>query len=143
MMMTAREKKLSRRRMELAQRQNITDMAQYALEWNQLGADFAAIGWTGNAEICYAKASHYGALEPGAYERLLDESSPIVRVDRIGEVERLPQWTDPDERVLFCGTCDTWTKHVALHKAIAGPVTGWMCGCGSLVEMVTMEQAVQ
>lgn len=143
---TAKQKELTARRTELALKVDIEDMAQYALDWNILGADFEAAGWHNNAEICFSNAARYGAMEPGEYERLLEESSPIVRlvkVDGVDMAERIPQWTDPNERMLPCGVCGTWTKHVALHEAITGPVVGWMCGCGTLTEVKSVDEAVR
>jgi hypothetical protein len=128
------QKDLTDRRTRLALQINIPDLAAHALEWNKLGADFAAAGWPNNAGICFSNAARYGAMEPGEYQRLLQELSPIVRVVKVGDVEQvemMPEWVDPDERMLACATCDTWTKHVRLTD-------GWMCSCGTYIEAVTV-----
>jgi len=123
------QKELTDRRTALALQVDIPDIAAYALAWNQLGADFTAAGWPHNAEICYSNAARYGSMDQCAYHRSL-ERLPFVSLEKC---EPIPQWSDPDERILMCGFCGTYTKQVRLDTP-SGEQIGWMCSCGTYTE---------
>lgn len=112
------QKELSARRLALALQVDIEDMAAYAIEWKKLAAEFDSAGWIANAEICHSNAERYGRYDVGAYQRRLEEI-PV-------RLEPMPQWSDPEERTLYCQVEGTWTKHVRLTD-------GWMCSCGTFV----------
>lgn len=125
---------LTARRVALALQVEIPNMAAYALEWSKLAADFEAVGWKANAEICRSNAKRYSAYDEGAYQRMLEEIP--------ARLEPARQWSDPSERMLYCGECDTWTKHVRLDSP-GGEHLGWMCGCGEFVEVHVDGMAVR
>jgi hypothetical protein len=120
---TQHEKELTKRRTELALMVEIPDIAAYAVEWSKLGAEFDAAGWHNNAAICYSNAERYGAMDQGAYERLLQE---------------FPVTLKKNENLKECKTCGTFTKHVALATP-EGRFIGWMCGCGEFSPATTAE----
>lgn len=100
-----RARELSDRRHALATMTVIPDMWKYADEWNRLGADFAALGYSANSEKCFQKSMHYAA-----------QAGPR------------PQPPQP-YKVAFCVTCDTWTQH-ALN--VTGDY--YSCACGDGLE---------
>ena len=96
---------LAIRRHQLASMVEIPDMRQHSDAWNMLGADFSACGYETNAEKCYKKAEHYGALA----------GPPPL----------------PFTRILYCGTCGTWTRHIL---NVTEDFYGCGCGDGSQIE---------
>jgi hypothetical protein len=118
------QKQLTTRRTRLALQTKILDIAAYALEWSKLAAEFEQAGWVHNAGICSSNAARYGAMDAGAYRRLMEE---------------IPVTLEKDENIKMYTVCDTFTKHVRLDSP-EGEFIGWMCGCGTFVPVLTTEK---
>jgi hypothetical protein len=65
---------LIERRTALSLQSNISDMAEYAEEWNKLAADFDAIGFAANAEMCRSNWMRYRQYDPVEVVRLVEGS---------------------------------------------------------------------
>jgi hypothetical protein len=65
---------LMERKRTLEQTNEIPDMAQYALDWQELAADFRAIGFVFCASYCQARGDHYGKEAGGEYIKLVEGS---------------------------------------------------------------------
>jgi len=63
---------LLKRKRQLELMQNIPSMADYAEEWNILGAQFKALGFVNCAADCRSRFEHYRDLQLGEYVRLID-----------------------------------------------------------------------
>ena len=124
MNITQQQKELTQRRTALALQVEIPSMAEYAVKWQKLGADFDAIGWKNNASICYSNAARYGAMDEDEYMRLLERVP--VRLERKNDLRE-------------CFSCGTYTKHVSLASP-DGIFLGWMCGCGEFLPATSIEK---
>lgn len=103
------------KRFELEAMTNIPSMAEYALEWGKLAADFRAADMLANAELCQSKAEHYYRLADVEY----------VRLEQTGYVELIPvEFTQPDigcyrittpAKIYDCGQVEEVTQPVKIH----------------------------
>lgn len=60
------------RKRTLEQMNEIPDMAQYALDWQKLAADFREIGFVFCAEYCQSRGNHYAGIAGGSYIKLVE-----------------------------------------------------------------------
>ena len=82
----------------------------FANEWRDLASDFDKDGRHSMAAGCLGKADWYAGR--GHAQKLAYTDITPVQADYVG-----------GEKMLPCGVCDTWTKHVKSGG-------GWACGCG-------------
>ena len=71
------------RRFELEGMTEIPDMKEYADAWRKLAADFGAVGYRSNAEMCNTKAAHYESLSGGYIRKF--EAVSFVELVPIGQ----------------------------------------------------------
>ena len=96
------------------------DPHSFSLEWEKLAIDFETAGRVAMAAGCRSRSEWYAGTNKGYAQKLSYTEVTRVPADYVR--------ADPNERVLFCAVCCTWTKHVRLTD-------GWMCGCGEYVPL--------